>query len=68
MVRTCPERLRKQLANPDRSALQASSQLSGPAFKRLTRELLQLQANPPEGIRVVIDENDMLQCVGWIEG
>lgn len=42
--------------------------LSSAAFKRLTRELVQLQASPPEGIRVVLDENDMLQCVGWIEG
>jgi hypothetical protein len=46
---------------------QASS-LSSTAFKRLTRELLQLQASPPEGIRVVLDEHDMLQVVGWIEG
>lgn len=42
--------------------------MSSSAFRRLSKELVQLQNSPPEGIRVVLDENDMLNVVGWIEG
>jgi len=38
------------------------------AFRRLTKELAQLQQSPPEGIRVVIPEDDVLDVAGWVEG
>ncbi|PWY98890.1 hypothetical protein BCV70DRAFT_163808 [Testicularia cyperi] len=37
-------------------------------IKRLTKELITLEANPPDGIRVSLDESDMLNFSGWIQG
>lgn len=38
------------------------------AFRRVLRELAELQRNPPEGIRVQTNEDNMLDVVGLIEG
>ncbi|KAG7442684.1 uncharacterized protein BT62DRAFT_935710 [Guyanagaster necrorhizus] len=38
------------------------------ALRRLMRELLELKKSPPEGIRVQISDDDMLDVVGLIEG
>ena len=37
-------------------------------MRRLMKELAELQTNPPEGIRVVTNENNMLDVTGIIEG
>lgn len=37
-------------------------------MRRLMRELAELQNNPPEGIRVVTSEDNMLDVTGIIEG
>ena len=37
-------------------------------MRRLLKELAELQTNPPEGIRVVTNENNMLDVTGVIEG
>ncbi|THH29973.1 hypothetical protein EUX98_g4212 [Antrodiella citrinella] len=38
------------------------------AMRRLMREIAELQTNPPEGIRVVAGEDNMLDVIGIIEG
>lgn len=42
--------------------------LSSAAFKRLSKELTTLHNSPPEGIRVQLDESNILNVNGWIEG
>ncbi|KAJ3544563.1 hypothetical protein NM688_g5724 [Phlebia brevispora] len=37
-------------------------------MRRLMKELAELQSNPPEGIRVVTSEDNMLDVTGIIEG
>ena len=37
-------------------------------FRRLMKELNELRTNPPEGIRVVTNEDNMLYVTGIIEG
>lgn len=37
-------------------------------MRRLMREIAQLQTNPPEGIRVVAGEDNMLDVTGIIQG
>lgn len=37
-------------------------------MRRLMKELAELQTSPPEGIRVVTNENNMLDVTGIIEG
>lgn len=39
-----------------------------PNMRRLMRELAELKSNPPEGIRVVTNEENMLNVTGIIEG
>ncbi|KAH9988717.1 ubiquitin-conjugating enzyme/RWD-like protein [Russula vinacea] len=39
-----------------------------PAMRRLMRELKELRMNPPEGIRVQLSEESLLDLVGIIEG
>ena len=38
------------------------------AVRRLMRELGDLEKNPPEGIRIQANEQDMLDITGIIEG
>ena len=37
-------------------------------MRRLMKELAELQANPPDGVRVVTNEENMLDVTGIIEG
>lgn len=37
-------------------------------MRRLMREIAELQSNPPEGIRVVAGDDNMLDVTGIIEG
>jgi ubiquitin-conjugating enzyme E2 S len=39
-----------------------------PAMRRLMRELKELKTSPPEGIRVQLSEESVLDLVGIIEG
>ena len=39
-----------------------------PAMRRLMRELKELRTSPPEGIRVQLSEESVLDVVGIIEG
>jgi ubiquitin-protein ligase len=38
------------------------------AMRRLMRELVELKNSPPEGVRVVTSEDNMLDVTGIIEG
>ena len=38
------------------------------AFRRLVREIKQLQTEPPEGIRITTDEENILDVTGIIQG
>ena len=42
--------------------------MTAAVFRRLLKELAELQKNPPEGIRVVTSEENMLDVTGIIEG
>jgi ubiquitin-protein ligase len=42
--------------------------ISLPAMRRLMRELKDLRMNPPEGIRIQLSEESVLDLVGIIEG
>ena len=37
-------------------------------MRRLMRELAELQTNPPEGIRIITSEDNMLDVTGIIQG
>lgn len=37
-------------------------------IRKLTKELVTLQQTPPDGVRVLIDEADVLNFSGWIQG
>ena len=39
-----------------------------PAMRRLMRELKELRTSPPEGIRIQLSEESVLDLVGIIEG
>lgn len=39
-----------------------------PAMRRLMRELKELRTSPPEGIRVQLSEESVLDLVGIVEG
>jgi ubiquitin-conjugating enzyme E2 S len=42
--------------------------VSPTAMRRLMREINELKNNPPEGIRIVTSEDNMLDLTGLIEG
>lgn len=42
--------------------------LSSSARRRLQKELMQLVSSPPEGIRVDLEEHDILAFEAWIQG
>jgi hypothetical protein len=48
--------------------LRRSQALPSAALRRLTRELNQLALSPPEGIRVVLNETDILDFESWVAG
>lgn len=37
-------------------------------MRRLMKEIVELQNNPPEGVRIVTSEDNMLDVTGIIEG
>jgi ubiquitin-conjugating enzyme E2 S len=39
-----------------------------PAMRRLMRELKELRTSPPEGIRIQLSEESVLDLVGIVEG
>jgi ubiquitin-conjugating enzyme E2 S len=45
-----------------------SQALPSAALRRLTKELTQLAQSPPEGIRVVLNESDILDFESWVAG
>jgi ubiquitin-protein ligase len=47
---------------------QQQSSIPYTAMRRLMRELKELRTNPPEGIRVQLSEESVLDVVGIIEG
>lgn len=46
----------------------AHQSLTPHALRLLSRELVTLRAEPPEGVRVVVDEDDISALDGWVEG
>ena len=42
--------------------------LSCMLIRRLMRELTELRTHPPDGIRVVVNEDNMLDVTGIVEG
>ena len=48
--------------------IQQKQSIPIPAMRRLMRELKELRTSPPEGIRVQLSEESMLDLVGIIAG
>lgn len=42
--------------------------LTPSALRALTRELAQLRSDPPEDVRVVVNEEDLSSLEGWVAG
>lgn len=42
--------------------------LTPQALRLLSRELVTLRTEPPEGVRVVVDEDDISAIEGWVQG
>ncbi|WOO76870.1 Ubiquitin-conjugating enzyme E2 S [Vanrija pseudolonga] len=42
--------------------------LTPQALRLLSRELVTLRTEPPEGVRVVVDEDDLTALEGWVQG
>ncbi|RSH90996.1 hypothetical protein EHS25_010172 [Saitozyma podzolica] len=42
--------------------------LTPQALRLLSRELVTLRSDPPEGVRVVVDEEDLTNMEGWVQG
>jgi ubiquitin-conjugating enzyme E2 S len=42
--------------------------LTPQALRLLSRELVGLRSSPPEGVRVVVDEDDISAIEGWVAG
>jgi hypothetical protein len=59
-------RTRLQDANT-RVPLQTDS-IPASSIRRIAKELNQLRASPPEGIRVVVNDEDISQFTAWVQG
>nr|ODN85377.1 ubiquitin-conjugating enzyme E2 S [Cryptococcus depauperatus CBS 7841] len=44
------------------------SSLSHQALRSLSRQVIALKSDPPEGVRIVVDEEDLSSMEGWIQG
>ncbi|KAK8858718.1 hypothetical protein IAR55_002947 [Kwoniella newhampshirensis] len=44
------------------------SSLTPQALRLLSREIVTLRSDPPEGVRVVVDEDDLTNMEGWVQG
>ncbi|KAL7422985.1 hypothetical protein Q5752_002283 [Cryptotrichosporon argae] len=42
--------------------------LAPQALRLLTREIVTLRTEPPEGVRIVVDEDDLTALEGWVQG
>lgn len=38
------------------------------ALRLISREMVKLRSDPPEGVRVVVDEEDLTNMEGWVQG
>lgn len=45
-----------------------SQSVTPAVMRRLMKEIVELQNNPPEGVRIVTSEDNMLDVTGIIEG
>jgi hypothetical protein len=42
--------------------------LTPQALRLLSKEVVSLRNDPPEGVRVVVDEEDLTAMEGWVQG
>lgn len=42
--------------------------LTPQALRLLSREIVTLRSEPPEGVRIVVDEEDLSAMEGWVQG
>ncbi|WWC96257.1 hypothetical protein V866_003124 [Kwoniella sp. B9012] len=42
--------------------------LTPQALRLLSRETITLRSDPPEGVRIVVDEDDLTNMEGWVQG
>lgn len=49
-------------------ALQSSESLAPQVLRRINRETGSLRVDPPEGIRVIINEDDLADVRAWVAG
>ncbi|EJT49009.1 hypothetical protein A1Q1_01920 [Trichosporon asahii var. asahii CBS 2479] len=42
--------------------------LTPTALRLLSREIVTLRKEPPEGVRIVVDEDDLSELEGWVQG
>ncbi|WWD18613.1 hypothetical protein CI109_103066 [Kwoniella shandongensis] len=42
--------------------------LTPQALRLLSREIVTLRSDPPEGVRIVVDEDDLTNMEGWVQG
>jgi hypothetical protein len=42
--------------------------LTPQALRLLSREIVTLRNDPPEGVRIVVDEDDLTNMEGWVQG
>ncbi|WRT67929.1 uncharacterized protein IL334_004903 [Kwoniella shivajii] len=42
--------------------------LTPQALRLLSRETIHLRSDPPEGVRIVVDEDDLTNMEGWVQG
>lgn len=42
--------------------------LTPQALRLLSKEIVTLRSDPPEGVRIVVDEEDLTSLEGWVQG
>ena len=42
--------------------------LTPQALRLLSKEVVSLRNDPPEGVRIVVDEEDLTAMEGWVQG
>ena len=42
--------------------------LTPQALRLISREMVKLRSDPPEGVRIVVDEEDLSNMEGWVQG
>jgi ubiquitin-conjugating enzyme E2 S len=51
-----------------RNSLTSPQALTPQALRLLSREMVTLRSEPPEGVRIVVDEDDISAIEGWVQG